>query len=132
MTAAAFAPALALLDRMDAHLAEFHEAATRRRAMSTFPTNFTVTVPMRVWARAHGMPPRSAWLEEQTGRFAAYYEGGPEESDDWAAEWGAWMLHAWTRHNHVFNARGYCRCGTRHQTPQGTPTLGNHHTKNGA
>ncbi|WP_194385230.1 hypothetical protein [Microbacterium luteum] len=80
-------------------------------APTTFPADFEVTIPMRLWARARGMRPRSRWLDDQTERFAAYYADGPEESADWPAEWAAWVLRAWSQHTHLFNPRGYCICG---------------------
>lgn len=80
-------------------------------ALTTLPAVFEVTIPTRLWARARGMHPRSAWLEEQTARFVGYYFDGPEASEDWPAEWAAWMLRAWSQHVHTFNTRGYCTCG---------------------
>lgn len=86
---------------------------------TTFPADFAVTIPMRLWARARGMHPRSRWLEDQTARFVAYYFDGPEASADWPAEWAAWMLRAWSQHTHLFNPRGYCICGTRTPREEG-------------
>lgn len=82
-------------------------------ATTTFPADFAVTVPMRLWARARGMHPRSSWLEDQTARFVAYHFDGPEASADWAVEWAAWMLRAWSTHVHTFDPRGYCSCCAR-------------------
>ncbi|MFT4282591.1 hypothetical protein [Microbacterium sp.] len=82
-------------------------------APTTFPTDFRVTNDMLTWARARGMRPRSRWMAEQTERFIAYFCDGHERSDNWPAEWAAWMFRAWAQHSHTFNVRGYCACGRR-------------------
>lgn len=82
-------------------------------AFSTFPRPFVVTLDMLLWARANDIPPRGGMVRDETERFRAYFEDGPEVSANWPAEWAAWMLRAKAQHTHRFTERGYCPCGKR-------------------